>query len=161
MIDDRRRDVYAGLLMALLGAGTAVMGTRYEIGTLTSMGPGFFPLVLGVLMIGVGVLIAGTAKSGQTAPGASTQHGILAHDISGGPDWRGWGCIIGAVISFIVLAKFAGLLPAIFACVFIGCWGDRGATLRGSIALASGVSVFGIVLFWYFLQVQIPIIQGF
>ena len=44
----RKRDFYAGTLMALLGTGTALHAGTYKLGTLMHMGPGFFPLVLGI-----------------------------------------------------------------------------------------------------------------
>jgi uncharacterized protein (DUF486 family) len=49
-------------------------------------------------------------------------------------------------------------MPATFACVFVAAMGDREANWRQSAALAAGITVFGIVLFNYVLQVPIPII---
>src|SRR5262249_56070061 len=56
-----RRDFCAGGLMILFGLVAAVNGPNYHIGTLTRMGPGFMPTVLGVVLIILGVMIAGTA----------------------------------------------------------------------------------------------------
>ena len=47
--------------MLLLGVGAAVTGTGYKFGTLARMGPGFMPVVLGVVLAFLGLLIAGTA----------------------------------------------------------------------------------------------------
>ncbi len=157
MLNDRTRDYYAGGLVILLGVGVAVMGERYQVGTLTKMGPGFFPTALGYLMAFMGVLIAATNYMNRAAgPAPADPHGGMKHFA----DWRGWGCIIGAVLTFIVCANSLGLVPAIFLCVFVGCWGDRNATMKGSALLAAGVTVFGVFLFWYILRVQIPIVRG-
>ena len=88
MISEGRRDYYAGGLMILIGGGAAVIGTSYKVGTLTQMGPGFFPVCLGVMMAIMGVLIALAARAGAKA-GADimdAHHGLASH-----PDWRGWG----------------------------------------------------------------------
>ena len=47
--------------MLLLGAGVVVQCTAYNLGTLMHMGPGFFPMSLGVILALLGLLIMGTA----------------------------------------------------------------------------------------------------
>ena len=155
MIDEKRRDYYAGGLLIVMGASAAYIGSSYQIGSLTKMGPGFFPTCLGVLLAFMGVLVSLAASTTATASGPDLHHGIQAS-----PDWRGWTCIGGSVIAFITLSEYAGLLPATFFCVFIAAAGDRSSTLKGSAALAAGITVFGLVLFSYVLRVQIPIIRG-
>jgi hypothetical protein len=158
MISEERRDYYAGALMIVVGASAAFIGAKYQIGTLTKMGPGFFPTCLGVLLVFMGILIAIAAKTG----GGGGSHGLVdaMHGVQTRPDWRGWSCIIGSVISFIVLADNVGLAAATFACVFIGASGDKESTVKGSALLALGITVFAIILFSYILRVQIPVIKG-
>ncbi len=157
MISERRRDYYAGGLVVLVGLGAAAIAYRYQIGSLTKMGPGFFPFVLGFLLAFLGVMIAAAnfLAADKPAPAHDPLHGMQTS-----PDWRGWSCIIGSVLVFIVLADLAGLLAAIFMTVFVACWGDRTATLKSSALLSAGVTIFGIGLFYYVLRVQIPIIRG-
>jgi len=145
----QRRDYYAGALVMLLGAGAAVVGSRYEIGSLTRMGPGFFPTALGILLAFIGVLIAGSASysAGPSAVEASLR-----------PDWRGWLCIVSGAGLFIVLASRAGLVPATLACVFVAAMGDRSNNWKNALGLAIGVTIFGTLLFAYGLRVQIPLL---
>lgn len=145
----RRVDYYAGGLVMLLGAGTAYTGSGYEMGSLTKMGPGFFPTALGIIMALVGVLIAGTASYGDAED---------AHSTSAPPDWRGWICIIAGAALFIVFAAHGGLLLATFSCVFVAALGDRTNTWKQAAVLATGVTVFGVLVFAYGLRVQIPIV---
>jgi UPF0716 family protein affecting phage T7 exclusion len=158
MLNDKTRDYYAGGLVFLLGIGTAVMGARYTVGTLTKMGPGFFPTALGYVMAFMGVMIAvANFMNRHAAAPAVDPHGGMKHFA----DWRGWGFIVASVLVFIFCASYLGLVPAIFLCVFVACWGDNNATLKGSAALSTGITIFGVFLFWYILRVQIPIIRGF
>jgi len=60
-------------------------------------------------------------------------------------------------VCFILFGRYFGLAPATFSCVLIAALGDRDATWRGSIILAAVVTVFGVGLFSYFLQVPMPI----
>jgi hypothetical protein len=158
MIDAKRREYYAGGLLILVGGAAAIIGSGYQIGTLTRMGPGFFPTCLGVMLAFMGILVALAAMTTKpTGPEpVDAMHAMPAH-----PDWRGWSCILGSVVAFILLAEYAGLLAATFFCVFIACWGDRTATLKASLALAAGITVFALILFAYILRVQIPVVRGF
>ncbi len=144
----RKRDYYAGALTALIGAGSIYEGQQYGIGGLADMGSGFFPVVLGVGMVVMGAVMA-LARS--PAP---------ADHVAQAPDWRGAAAIIAAVALFIALADRAGLAPATFACVFVGALGTRTTKLVEAVLLALGVTVFGVLLFRYGLQVQFPIIRG-
>ena len=161
MISNENRDYYAGGLMVLIGIGAAVVGTRYQLGTLTKMGPGFVPTALGVLLAIIGFAIAfvnwRAQQSGEVAEGVSG-HGIAGS--SDKPDWWGWGCIIGGVLLFILNAEYTGLLPATFLCVLVSARGDRTASWKSSFLLATGITLFGIFLFSWVLHVQIPIIRG-
>lgn len=147
-----KRDFYAGALLILLGGGAIVEARENSFGTLMHMGPGFFPTVLGVILVLLGILIAGSAL----APGDGKAERILPEN----PQWWGWACIIAGPILFIIFGELGGLAPATFACVFVSALGDKTATLKSSFLLALGITVFGCVLFSYVLHVPFPIIRG-
>ncbi len=136
----------------LLGLVMAIKGPGYRIGTLMHMGPGFMPTVLGVILIFLGILIAGTAVA---APPVEGEERILPPN----PQWWGWFCIIAGPALFILLGTYFGLIPATFACVFVSSLGDRTATWKGSLVLATVVTVFGVALFSYVLKVPMPLLE--
>lgn len=138
--------------MMLIGLGAILEAQRYGLGTLTRMGPGFFPVTLGGVMIILGILIAGSAYFSNEPDDES----FLPRQ----PQWFAWACIICSPIVFIVLGKYGGLLPATFACVFVAAMGDKETTLRQAIGLSAVVSVIGIVLFSFVLKMPFPIIRG-
>jgi len=140
-----------GELRDLLGAAVTLDSLSYTLGTLTHMGPGMFPLMLGVTLTFIGVLILGAAI---VAPLTDDER-ILPEK----PEWFAWACILAGPIAFIILGEFFGLVPATFACVFIPALGDRTATLKGSAVLAAGVTVFGVALFSYVLKIPFPLFR--
>lgn len=148
-----KRDYYAGGLMLLLGVGAAVTGTGYKFGSLARMGPGFMPVVLGVVLALIGLLIAGTALASSERDDSKF---LPDH-----PQWFGWLCIIGGPILFIILGEYGGMIPAVFACVFVCALGDNTATYKSSAILAAGVTVFGVLLFHYMLSIPFPLLRGF
>jgi hypothetical protein len=149
----RKRDFYAGGLMILLGLGIALKGVTYRLGSPMHMGPGFFPTMLGVLLVLIGIAIGGTALS-PIEEGHEREESILPEH----PQWWAWFCILMSPVLFHLFGRYFGMIPGTFACVFIAALGDRNKTWKGTIVLASVVTVFGVILFSYFLQVPMPIL---
>jgi hypothetical protein len=146
----QKRDFYAGTLLIVFGC-IAIIGARQNpFGTLMHMGPGFFPTVLGVILILLGLLVAGLAGASLHEPDR-----ILPER----PEWWGWTCIIAGPIAFMIFGEYGGMAPATFACVFISALGDRTATWKSSFVLALGITVFGCLLFSYVLKIPFPIFR--
>ncbi|MBS0317994.1 MAG: tripartite tricarboxylate transporter TctB family protein [Proteobacteria bacterium] len=149
-----RKDYYGGALMVVIGVAAAYAATGYHLGTLARMGPGFFPFALGVLLALIGVAVAISAR-GDDAPEVGGGHGH-GHAL---PDARGAICIVLGILAFLVLGKWGGLLPATFAIVFISALGDRSNRLKHALLLAIAMSVIAAVVFWWALQLQMPLFQ--
>lgn len=147
----KKKDSYAGLAMTLLGAGVTLNSTTYRLGTLMHMGPGMFPLILGILLTFVGILIF---VSGLITPLKEGER-VLPESM----EWRGWGCILAGPLMFILFGEFFGMVAATFTCVFVSALGDRTATLKGSALLAACITVGGAVLFSYVLKVPFPLFR--
>jgi Tripartite tricarboxylate transporter TctB family len=148
-----KRNYYAGGLMLLLGVGAAVTGTGYKLGSLERMGPGFMPVMLGVVLAFLGILIAGTALGSSEDDDKKF--------LPDNPQWFGWLCILGGPVLFIILGEYGGMIPAVFACVFVCALGDKTATYKSSAILAAGITVFGVLLFHYLLSIPFPLVRGF
>ncbi len=153
------RDFWAGVLLITIGAGAVVIAQGYDVGTLKHMGPGFFPVILGCVLVLIGAIqLVGSIFSDGSAP-AADDHGHGG--ITDKPEWRGKICIVLGVLAFIILGKYAGFIPATFGCVFISAMGDQKSTWLGSALLAIGITIFGVLLFHYVLQVQFPLFRWF
>ncbi|MDF3831541.1 tripartite tricarboxylate transporter TctB family protein [Cupriavidus basilensis] len=148
-----KKDYYGGALMTLIGLATAGAGMQYHTGTLSHMGPGFFPVAVGVLLALVGIMIAVSARNEQPAKAQPAGHGH-GH---GMPDLRGCVCIVLGVLAFLLLGKYGGLIPATFAIVFISALGDRSNTVKQAAVLALAMCVVAAVVFWWALQLQLPL----
>ncbi len=133
-----------GLVMALKGPG-------YNTGTLMHMGPGFMPTALGVLLVGLGIAIA--------IPAASLPDGEDEDILPADPQWVGWVCILASPVAFIFAGAYGGLAPATFASVFVAAMGDRTMTYKAAAILSLVITVFGVALFHYLLQVPMPVLE--
>jgi hypothetical protein len=161
----RKRDFYAGGLMILFGLGIALKGATYRLGPevegdfltklnawLTHMGPGFLPTVLGIILVLIGIAIAAAALS-PSEEGDEASQRILPEN----PQWLAWLCILMSPVCFIIFGHYLGMAPATFSCVFVAALGDKGKTWLATLVLSTVVTVFGVGLFSYFLQVPMPI----
>lgn len=143
------RDIYAGALMLAIGIAAIWQGSSYSIGTLSRMGPGLFPVALGCILSLVGIAIAVVAMLNQPRGEA----------VRLAPEWRGRICIILGIAAFVILGAHGGLLPAAFAITFISALGDRQNTIRSALILAVAISLVGVVVFWWALQLQLPLLS--
>jgi hypothetical protein len=143
-------------VLVAMGAAAVLFGLDYQFGSLSHMGAGFIPVVLGALMLAVGIAVGVTA-SPRSTPAAGSGDG--SHGGRGKPEWRGWSCIVGGIVAFVVLGQHGGLVPASFASIFISAMGDRDNTLRSAGVLAAVVTLFGTLVFFFGLHLQLPLFQ--
>ena len=150
------KDHVGGALLVALGAAAVVAGLGYRMGTLRQMGPGFFPVVLGVLMalVGAAVLATTPLASREAGEPAAAEYAHLSGPVV---QWRGWACIVGGIALFVVLAAHGGLVPASFASVFVAAMGDRKNDVRDAALLALAMTAFGVVVFHFGLHLLLPL----
>jgi uncharacterized membrane protein YgdD (TMEM256/DUF423 family) len=140
------RDVIGGLVVIMIGAGFFLSGQELEMGTSFRMGPGYFPTILSILMIGLGAVIAVQALRAPT-----TEHSF------GQVPWRGLLLLIGAVLFFGFVVRGVGLAPAVLIVVLTTAWASRYARLRSSLLLSIGLAAFCAVLFIRLLGLPLPL----
>lgn len=140
------RDFLGGVLVILLGLGSIISGFGFHIGSLEHMGSGYFPVAVGLILALVGLGIAGpvVARNLQDSPLEM-------------PDWRGYICVLGGLIGFMIFGKIGGLIPGTFAVVFIAAFGDKKNTVKQAFLLACGMCVLSAIVFGYLLETTIPL----
>lgn len=127
---------WGGLLFLVVGGVWAVLATSYAVGTPSAMGPGFFPLMLAVLLAGLGLTAIIQAATQSSADPVRLR-----------PLWP---CVSvsAAVIAFGLLLNTAGLIPAVLALTVIsGAQRLRARALELFIiaaVLAAGVTLLFI-----------------
>lgn len=141
------KDFWAGAVFIALGIAVIVLGSRYTLGSAARMGPGYFPRILGILLIVLGGILA-----------------IRALRVAGGRvpafRWRPTLIVLGSVVLFGAIVRPVGVaLSTVILIVTASAasseFRPREALIAGAIlaALAVGVFVVG-------LQLQLPIWPG-
>lgn len=138
-----------GLLLIIVGLIFVLWSTNYQIGTASKMGPGYFPLLLAILLLFLGFL--NVVKSYITRE--SKTHTKIA--------WRPLILILLSNILFGILLPSMGLVVAIFALVIVSGYASSGTHLRETIILATTLAVVGCIVFVWLLNMPLLIFPSF
>nr|WP_255662621.1 tripartite tricarboxylate transporter TctB family protein [Acidovorax sp. D4N7] len=142
-----------------VGLAFAIGATDYNVGTGARMGPGYFPLILGVLMSILGLAIAATGLIVETADG----------DKIGKWAWKQVFFVLAANFAFGILLVGVpafgipqfGLIVAIYALVFIASLGGHSFNPKEVLILATVLAVGSYVAFVWALNLQFPVWPSF
>ena len=154
-----QKDFYSGLMFAVVGAAFALGATNYSIGTAARMGPGYFPLVLGILLALLGVGIAFKATVVQTEDG----------DPVGRWGWRPlFFVLMGNFVFGLLLAGLPslgvpamGLIVAIYGLTFIAALGSTEFRFKEVFVLATVLAAGSYAAFVWALKLQFPVWPAF
>ena len=141
------KDFWSGLLFVGIGAFALIYGSKYTLGTAARMGPGYFPRILGILMIVLGAILALRAfrLRGDRVPGWR---------------WRPTLLVLGSVVLFGAIVKTVGMAIATVALIIMASAASH--EFRPREALISGVflAALAVAVFVLGLNLQLPIWPG-
>jgi hypothetical protein len=140
------KDLTAGGMFMAIGLFFALDSLLYlRIGKALSMGPGYFPLIMGGLLLALGALIALRAFGRPPEPFGP----IL---------WRGLALVLGSIVFFAVTVRGLGMAVALFGSVLMAAESSGLMSRRGSVILSAVLTAFSIVVFIYLLGLPYPVI---
>jgi hypothetical protein len=150
-----QQDFFSGLLFMGVGIAFALGSRRYTIGTADNMGPGYFPLMLGILLVVLGGAILISQMVVKNADGGKI--GRLA--------WKPLLFIIAANVVFgvamgglpdIGLPAF-GLIVGIYLLTFLAAMSTEGFKLKEAAILATVLAIISYIVFIVALHQQITV----
>jgi putative tricarboxylic transport membrane protein len=127
-----------GAIFVALGVFFGWQSLNLEIGTAFRMGPGYFPLVLALILIALGVIVLV-----QAARAGSEPIGPIA--------WRGMLFILPAPIFFGLTVRGLGFVPSIFLTALIASFASTRMKPLAALLLSAGVTLFSVAVFSYAL----------
>jgi len=150
-----QKDFFSGLMFMGAGAAFAWGAGNYSIGNGARMGPGYFPLALGVLLTILGAIITFKALVVETVDG----------DKIGAFAWKPLVFIILANLVFGVLIGGLpsiglppmGLVVAIYALTIIACLAGDAFNLKEALILGTALAVLSYFAFIVLLKLQFPV----
>ena len=154
-----QKDFFSGLMFTVIGVAFAGVSSTYTLGSGARMGPGYFPLVLGVLLAGLGIVIA--LRAFASGPEDGDPVGRFA--------WRPLVFIIAANLAFgaclgglpsIGLPPL-GLVLGIFILTFVASLASDEFNAKEALVLSVVLSAFSYGAFIKLLNLQLPVWPAF
>ena len=132
------------MLFVAIGIAAIIIGANYPLGTAARMGPGYFPRILGILLVVLGAVLALRSLRLQGAPVPKFV-------------WRPTLVVLGSVVLFGLVVDQLGLMLSTVGLIFMASAGST--EFRWKEALISGIffAVLAIAVFVLGLKLQLPI----
>ena len=154
-----QKDFFSGLMFMSVGVAFAWGASTYNIGEGARMGPGYFPLVLGIVLAAIGAFTIFESMVVETEDGEKI--GSFA--------WKPLVFIIGANVVFGILLGGIprlgippfGLIVAIYALVFIASLAGDDFRWKEVLVLATVLAVGSYFAFVRLLSLQFPVWPSF
>jgi hypothetical protein len=150
-----QKDFFSGLLFMGVGVAFAWGATNYSVGTGARMGPGYFPLMLGVLMAVLGTVITFNSLVVETEDGDKIGSWafkplffIIAANLV-------FGLMLGGLPSFKIPAM--GLIVGIYALTFIASLAGEEFKVKEVAILATILAIMSYLAFIVLLKLQFPV----
>ena len=140
-------DFWSGVLFIAAGAVGLWFGRDYPRGTLSQMGPGFFPHAISMALVAIGLVILPQAvRAGGAGEGL-------------GPwPWRAIAAILGGMVLFGVLAPGFGILAASAAVIILPGLATPEARLPELLLFAVVLVGLSVLVFVYGLGLNFRIL---
>lgn len=150
-----QKDFFSGLMFTTVGAAFAVGATTYTVGNGARMGPGYFPLLLGVILAILGAVVMFKALVVETEDG----------DKIGAFAWKPLFYIIASNVLFGILLgglpsvglPAMGLIAAIFGLTIVASLAGETFNLKEVLILSVILSVGSYLAFIVLLKLQFPV----
>ena len=150
-----QKDFFSGLMFTVVGAAFAYGASSYTVGTGARMGPGYFPLVLGIILALLGSAVMFKSLVVETADGEKI----------GKWAWKPLFFIIAGNLLFGVLLGGLpsiglppmGLIAAIFGTTIVVSMAGDEFVFKETLVLSAILSVMSYAAFIMLLKLQFPV----
>lgn len=137
------QDFGASVVFVLIGLAGLYFGSELTFGSAARMGPGYFPMLISGLIVGLGLIIGWRALSIEGPPVETVRLRPIFF-------------IIGAILASGYLLNAIGLALATLVITLIAAHARRDVNLRETLLLGIALGVFSVLVFVYGLSQPLP-----
>lgn len=145
MLSRNPKDLWTGVLFIAVGLAAIYFIRGHQIGTAMRMGPAYFPTMLGLLqvLIGIAVIVRALVRPGLPLGRFALTKIAL---------------VLGAIVLFGLLLRGMGLIIAIIVIVVLSAYASRNFRWATAAVLAVGIAICSAIIFVLLLGIPIPMI---
>jgi putative tricarboxylic transport membrane protein len=139
------KDFWTGVIYIFIGSAALIISRDYEMGTAVKMGPAYFPTILSLLLMIIGIIsiVRSFLKSGSPI-------GVVA--------WKGLILVVVSTLLFGLIVRRAGVIIALPLLVIVSASASVRFSWKYALAEAAGITLFCILIFLKGLGVPLPIL---
>lgn len=138
------RDAVAGVVLGALGAFVAIYAyLHYPLGNMARMGPGMFPLLLGITLVLLAAAILLLSLLRQ-------RHSIEINLRSGG-------AILLALALFAATVDALGIIPSMMILMVISYFAVPGRSVVATILLSAAITTLMVIIFVYIMNLRMTL----
>jgi hypothetical protein len=137
------QDLGAGQVFMLIGLAGLYFGSELAFGTAARMGPGYFPTLLSILILAIGIVVGLRALTVEGPPVEPVQLRPIAF-------------VVAAILIFGVLIEFVGLALTAVLLTLLAAFARRDVKLAETLLLGAGLAIFAVTVFVYLLGQPLP-----
>lgn len=142
------KDFWAGAMFVAGGAAAMIAARSYPFGTTLRMGPGYFPSILGGILVafGIYVMLRGLRR-GEKIKGNWSVRALIVLPLS--------------MVLFGILMRYAGFIPALAVLIFGSAASGREFRFGEVLLVAAALTVLSVAVFIWGLGLPYPLFKGF
>jgi hypothetical protein len=137
------QDLGAGLVFMLIGLAGLYFGSELAFGSAARMGPGYFPTVLSILILAIGIVVGLRGLSVEGPPVERVQLRPISF-------------VVAAILIFGVLIETVGLALTAVLLTLFAAFARPGVKLAETLLLGAGLAIFAVTVFVYLLGQPLP-----
>jgi hypothetical protein len=137
------QDLGAGVIFVAIGLAGLYFGQDLAFGTSARMGPGYFPVLLSVLIIAIGLIVGFQGLVVEGPPIEPVQLRPIAF-------------IVAAILVFGFLIDSIGLALTAILLTIVAAYARREVSIIETVALGVGLALFTVLVFVYVLGQALP-----
>lgn len=141
------RDFWSGVMFVATGIGFAVGASNYSLGTSARPGPGYFPLMLSVIMAILGAIVLFKSLTIETEGG----------DPVGAFAWRPLIIVVAAITVFGLMLPRLGMFITIPVLILMVSFATTEFRWLGVVINAAVLTIFAWLVFVVGLKLTIPL----
>ncbi len=142
------KDFWSGAMFVAVGVAALVLGSKYTLGSAARMGPGYFPRLLGILLVVLGAILALRA---------------LATDGERVPRFRWWPTVLvlGSVVVFGQIVQTVGLALSTVMLILVASAASREFLWKEAFVAGVALAALSVGVFIVGLKLALPIWPSF
>lgn len=145
-----QKDFAAGVVYVLAGAAFAIGAFNYKVGDAARMGPGWFPLAVGLLLALVGAIVMAMALRPRAVVESMKR-----------PELGPMAWILGGVVLFGLLLQPLGLVLSLIVLVVVSSRASHEFRWKAAVVNAVVLTLFSVFVFVKGIQLQIAMWPSF